>query len=408
MNSKNAIFTICAKNYLAHAKTLGYSLKEQQPDCDFFILLSDEINGVDLKTPDFNIIEAKSLGIPDFEDMAFKYNVIEFSTAIKPYFIDILFKDKGYEKVLYIDPDMVVYSQLDFLFDDLEKYAAVLTPHLINPYVAYDGATSEEELLFVGIYNLGFFAIKNDNVGNSIVQWWKAKLKNQCYAEKEEGLHVDQKWMDFLPALYGASIKISRHPGLNLAFWNFHERNLTKVGERYLVDNEELVILHFSGLVPSDLENVCRKQNKYTLSNIPQYRALFEDYVKALEINGLSYLSKLTYHYNHFANGTPIMDYYRRLYRQLIDDGKEFSNPFGDGTDSFFNLLKTNKLLLKGDPKKYSSLKKVYGENPPVVGRVFFALKLFKKLVGMDKYYLMLRFFKINYRFEKQTYLINK
>jgi lipopolysaccharide biosynthesis glycosyltransferase len=405
---KCCVFTICAKNYLAHAKTLGYSLRKQDPTCDFYIVLSDSIGDIDIKCGDFTVIESRSLGIPNFEDLAFKYNVIEFSTAVKPFFIDILFKERGYDKVLYIDPDMVVYSPLDFLFDHLNTYSALLTPHIIKPYVDFIGATSEEELLFVGIYNLGFFGISNDEVGLQLTEWWKAKLQNQCFADKEEALHVDQKWMDFLPALYGDKIKILRHSGINLAFWNFHERKLVRIEDRYYVDQQELVILHFSGLVPDEVEKVCRKQTKYTLTNIPEYKDLFLAYVEQLKANDLAYLSALKYTYNFFEDGSPVLDFYRRLYRQLVMDGRPFPFPFSTADGSFYSVLKQNKVMLNGDVKMFSSLKKVYGENPPIVGRVFFMLKLFKKVVGMKNYYLMLRFFRINHKFEKQTYLIEK
>lgn len=408
MKSKNVIFTICAKNYLAHAKTLGHSIRKFHPECDFIILLSDEIGSTDIKCHDFNVIESKDLQIEGFQDMAFKYNVIEFSTSIKPFFIDMLINDYGYEKILYLDPDMVVYSSMDFLFDELTEFDAILTPHIIKPYVNYTGATSEEELLFVGIYNLGFFAINNSLVAKQMIAWWKEKLSNQCFAEKEEALHVDQKWMDFLPALYGDRVLISRHPGLNLAFWNFHERTLINVNGQYTVDEFPLVIMHFSGLVVEDFENVCRKQSKYTLSKIPEYRELFMNYVNSLKRNDFDLLSMHRYEYNFFDNGTPVLDFYRRLYRQLVIDGKKIMTPFSTSGESFYELLKSNKLLLKGDIKMYSSLKKTFGENPPIIGRVFGALKLFKKVVGINKYYLMLRFFRINNRFEKQTYLLKK
>src|ERR1700761_2602809 len=167
---KNAIFTICAKNYLAHALTLADSVKQHQPNEDFFILLSDDLAGTDVLSA-YTIIQSKDIGITDFYKMAFQYDVIEFSTSIKPFFIKRLFEQQ-YDKVLYIDPDMVIYKSLDFVFDHLNRYHAVLTPHLLKPYIDYSGATSEEELLFVGIYNLGFLGIKNSSVGLNITNWW--------------------------------------------------------------------------------------------------------------------------------------------------------------------------------------------------------------------------------------------
>lgn len=392
---------------MAHAKTLADSIKKYHPECDFFILLSDELDGNNLNC-DYPIIESKEIGINGFEKMAFQYDVIEFSTSIKPYFIKRLF-DQGYDKVLYIDPDMVVYSSLNFIFDHLNSYDAVLTPHLLKPYINYSGATSEEELLFVGIYNLGFFAVKNSPTGSHIANWWIEKLSNQCYADKEDALHVDQKWMDFLPSLYTNEVLILRHPGVNLAFWNFHERTLYKENEKYIVDNKEtpLVILHFSGLDADNAEAVCRKQTKYTLSTIPEYRELFESYIKSLEVNGVNNLSKLSYKYNQFDNDVPVLKYHRRLFRGLTTEGYRFENLFSTTGDSYYNFLVKNNAMLIDNDGKYKALKKTYGRDPAIFNKVFKVLMLFKKVFGMKKYYLMMRFFAIYNRFEKQTFLVN-
>jgi lipopolysaccharide biosynthesis glycosyltransferase len=405
---KNAIFTICAKNYVAHAKTLADSIREFHPECDFFILLSDELDGNDLDC-NYKIIEAKDIGIAGFEKMAFQYDVIEFSTSIKPYFISKLFNE-GYDKVLYIDPDMVVYSSLNFIFNYLDDYDAVLTPHLLKPYIKYTGATSEEELLFVGIYNLGFFAIKNSLTGNHIADWWIEKLSNQCYGDKEDALHVDQRWMDFLPSLYTDEVLILRHPGVNLAFWNFHERKLSKVNSAYFVDKDyPLVILHFSGLEAHNVEAVCKKQTKYTLSTIPEYRALFEAYVERLKNNNLDKLSQLIYKYNEFDNGNSILKYHRRLFRGLVEEGHIFKDLFSTTNEnSYYQFLVRNKAMLFDKEGKFKTLKKTYGSQPPIFNKVFILLRVFKSVFGIEKYYLMMRFFSIYSRFEKQTFILKK
>lgn len=75
-----------------------------------------------------------------------------------------------------------------------------MTPHILTPQVDYTGLQNEGHLLFVGIYNFGFVGLNNSSQARSIVDWWKARLASQCFADKIEGLHVDQKWMDFIPA----------------------------------------------------------------------------------------------------------------------------------------------------------------------------------------------------------------
>ena len=86
--SKNCIFTICAKNYLAQALTLKESVRSKEPNTDFYLFLSDassnEVSDIQLELLD-------DAWIPGWKQMAFKYDVIEFSTAIKPFCFNKLF-----------------------------------------------------------------------------------------------------------------------------------------------------------------------------------------------------------------------------------------------------------------------------------------------------------------------------
>ena len=106
----NCIFTICAKNYLAQALTLKESALKHN-NVDFFIILADsptdDIN-------DVNVITLNESWIPEWQSMAYKYNVIEFSTSVKPFVFQKLFNE-GYDNVIYLDPDTYVTDKLDYL-----------------------------------------------------------------------------------------------------------------------------------------------------------------------------------------------------------------------------------------------------------------------------------------------------
>ena len=196
---KQCAFTICAKNYLAQAITLRESFKKHNKE-DFFIFLSDDVAGEDLKTAD--VVELNESWIPKWREMAFKYNVIEFSTAIKPFCFGKLFSE-GFQKVIYLDPDMYVVKDLQFIWDTLDNKSIMLTPHFFEIYEGeFTGAVSDNSILSVGIYNLGYCALANTENGKKIVTWWKNKLQDQCYDDRDDGTIVDQKWMTFIPAFF--------------------------------------------------------------------------------------------------------------------------------------------------------------------------------------------------------------
>ena len=87
---RKIVFTLCSNNYLSHAKTLGDSVLHFHPDLQFYIGL------VDKKSPEidydffssFTILPFDELGFDCFNEMLRNYNIIEFNTAVKPFYFD--------------------------------------------------------------------------------------------------------------------------------------------------------------------------------------------------------------------------------------------------------------------------------------------------------------------------------
>lgn len=404
----NAVCTIVSKNYLAQALTLGDSIINTNRDVNFHILLADEKDNLDLNSIKYPIIESKNIGLSFWEDMAFKYDVIEYNTATKPFFIEWLFNKYNYEKLLYIDPDCYVYNELNYAFNELNKNFIILTPHIIDPQMVDQAAIPETEHLFDGIYNLGFVGIANNIRGRYILNWWKSRLKTFGYADRCESLHVDQKWMDFIPSMFSDGVKIIRNYGYNVAHWNFHERLLTIKNGKYIINNkDELVIFHFSGFNPLDKETFTKpsKQNKYDYSNRKDLVDIHEEYRNFLLNNQFERYYKMKYSYSYYNNGKPISKLNRRLYRKLTTNNNiSFNNPF-DCNSEFYKLMEKNNLISNIDTlvdlgkvnidsikKKDKSLK------------IF--LKIIKMLLGVDKYNALLKGLHIYSKYEKQDFLI--
>lgn len=407
---KNSAFTICAKNYLAQAITLKKSFEKNNPNIDFYIFLSDKPTVDDL---DSSIVLLDHSWLEDWQNMAFKYNVIEFSTSIKPFCFKKLFNE-GYEKVIYLDPDIYVTNSSSPIYDFLDKKSIVLTPHYCNIQTEYTGSITEEEILFVGIYNLGFVAIKNDSVGNKIIDWWMNRLHDKCYADKHDALHVDQKWMDFIPAFFPDDVLITHHMGLNPAIWNLHERELIiDEIEGYKIKNIEsseifsLLFFHFSGFDPFNPKLINRRHPKYNTDIYPSYIPLFDEYIKSIYETGYDKYSKMPYSFNSFNNNENIVPLQRRLFRALENDYKG-ENPF-DENGRFYISLKKNKLLTGIKSAAFST----YTESQKAKKGLFEKsiinlLKCIKMIVGIRYYSSLLNFLSINSRMEKQIYLLSK
>lgn len=410
----NAAFTIVAKNYFSFALTLAESVKLNQPDIDFYILLADEADDTSkFEGANHILLQAKDIDIHSYLDLAFKYNITEFCTAVKPFFFDYLFKKK-YEKIIYFDPDIYVYDNLNSIYNSLEDNDVLLTPHFISPQTHYTGNATETLILFAGMYNLGFVALKNSHDGLLIIEWWKERLYNLCYADKFEALHVDQKWMDFIPSLF-KNVGISRNLGYNIAYWNIHERKLIRKGNSYHVTNDLLLseehplsFVHFSGLNPGDIYN--NKQcPTINIKDYPIWEILIQEYAQKVNEKGFSSYIGLAYSYGHFNGEFKISQFQRRLYRRIIDENIiKFDNPFKTGQGSFFELLKKNKLLASNQSqadKLNERNFKDFNKKLRIINRFMRGIHFF---LGFEKYTLLLKFCQRYFRPENQTFLIKE
>jgi hypothetical protein len=294
------IFTLCSNNYLAHARALGSSILKFDKDIRFIIGL------VDLKDesiqyndyPNFELLPYNEIDFPFFEEMLGQYNVIEFNTAVKPFYIDYFFNKYGEDtSVLYIDPDILFYQSSQSLFDLLEQHDIVVTPNLTE--VNANIAPGELASLRHGMFNLGFIGLRNTAESRHFTKWWMNRLRTHCKIDKAWGIFVDQKWVDLAP-LYFKNFHVTYEKGYNMAWWNLSERKLLFENETYSVNNTntKLVFYHFSGYKPGSTFFTGRNNDdpEYSFDGKPELRSLFHDYTQRLMEHGYKELSVMKPH----------------------------------------------------------------------------------------------------------------
>jgi len=372
-----AVFTIASKNYFALAKTLLDSVKKVHPSgISLFLFLADE-SGEALAREDgpFQIVEAKDLPVPNFKRMAFQYDIMEFNTAVKPFCFSYLF-DEGYSKVLYFDPDILVFRPLDQVFFQLNTSSLVLTPHITEPLPESDHFKPTEQVyLRVGTYNLGFIAVSATDEGRKFVDWWGRKCAEECFKEIETGLFVDQKWVNLALGLFN-DINICRNKGLNMAYWNLHERIL---GSDLMVNGEfPLIFYHFSGINITAPDDISRHQNRFSLNTRADLKEIFKLYCDTVLKNGYIKFRGLPYTYATYQDGGEIGDFARRHYSTIA---QRFPDPFLDGPGNYNDYLKKNNLLESPPavkPTVAGFSKKIKNAN--------FVLKVLCRFIGIDRY----------------------
>ncbi|MBI5080938.1 MAG: hypothetical protein HZB17_06500 [Chloroflexi bacterium] len=170
------------------------------------------------------------------------------------------------------------------------------------------------------------------------LRWWQQHLLKYCVIDLSRNLFVDQRWIDLVPGLF-SGVVILRDAGYNAAHWNISYRRLHRIGDQWHANDVPLVFFHFSSLQPENISVISTHQNRYTLSDLPALRPLFEQYHDALFSNGYATACHWRYTYSRFDNGVPVADDMRYIWRDH-DGESRWHQPFNtQGDDSFFNWL---------------------------------------------------------------------
>jgi len=297
------VFTLCSANYLAHAKTLGDSLSQHNPDYHFVIGLVDRVPAdiPELWRP-YELVPVYDVGIDGLVDMIERYDVVELNTAVKPFYIDYLYRrDPSVEAVIYLDPDILVYASLAPVADTLRSHSLVVTPHSCT----YDDSDTaiyyEQGMLQSGVYNLGFLATRRSENTSALLQWWQHRLKEHCYYAPGTGIFVDQLWMT-LASLY-FDVYVEKNPGYNMCYWNHFERRLSHAEGRYIVNGvHDLVFYHFSSYSADRPDRVTARAKSRTASfaERPDLKPIYDDYRRRLIANGFDSVKSLKYSLRRF------------------------------------------------------------------------------------------------------------
>ena len=305
-----AAFTIATSDYLAQAKTAGDSLLAVNPEYVFFIMLLDKVEEK-FDTSFFKpliIIEVGNIGIPYLNEMVNRYTLFELSNAIKPFCAEYLFRN--YNTVLYFDSDILVYDSFSTIDHLLQQHEILLCPHTFTP-IPNDGFDlSDRGLLNSGVYNAGFFALINSYESVRFLSWWKEHLRTECLVQFENGLFVDQIWLNLVP-VYFKNVGMIEHLGYNVASWNLHERILVSKNGKYFVNDEfPLIFFHFSGYNFNQPEMLSKFQNRYSFDTREDVHPLFKDYRKRVINNNFNEFSLIPCYYSQLkkeANEEPLL-----------------------------------------------------------------------------------------------------
>jgi hypothetical protein len=300
--AEKIVLTVCSANYLAQAKALGDSLIKHNLSYKLVIGLVDKLNGrvnADYYYP-HEIIEVDELSLPEFADMRNRYTDLELVCSLKSFFTDYLFTKYQPSHIIFLDCDILIFDSLGYIENALNDSSILLTPHITRPFPLDNRKPEEKTILKTGMFNAGFYALRNDDIAKAFLNWWKERMIDQGYERPKEGLNADQKWLNFLP-LYFNNVRILTHAGCNVAYWNLHERNIEKRGDKFFVNNEPLFFFHYSGYSVQQPDKISRHQDRFSFEVRPELKELFDLYHATLINNNHEKMLSLKCYYQKDA-----------------------------------------------------------------------------------------------------------
>lgn len=381
--SEFAVFTVCNIAYLPKALVLADSLYEHHGKL-LNIVIFDRKQEFRHPSDKINILWVEELGLPEWKQLAFMYDIIEYSTSLKPYIATKLLQQ--YEKVIFLDPDTAMFSRLDPILSDLDISPVVLTPHYIKPQ---PDTPNESDLAMMrfGSFNLGFFAVRKGDQSSDFLNWWNRRCLDFSFMESQFGLSTDQKWVSIAPCFF-EFLKVSFNPGYNAAPWNTFERKLTKkIGNQYWInDKYPLIFFHFSNFNHDDPQYLLKRASNELGVKYELLEELGKDYSKRLKVYEYS-VEKIPYTYDFMSDGTYISPTLRRAYASIKEKLNRDHDPF-DSEGAVGTFAIKNKLITAGTRKKYAypgltEAKK----NKRIFSFIYFGMRLLLRVLGPNRFY---------------------
>lgn len=280
----NAVFTISTPNYIGYSISLFNSLKKSNKKTLFYLVLFRSEQKIDISSipNEMKILYLDELELENYKnDFIKRYPINKVCFALKPIVAQkLLNKYDVIEKIIYFDSDILIYNSLKNIWNDLNDFSIVLTPHLIKPLKDDKEKIELRMLSRSGVFNAGFFAVKREQEAFKFLNWWFNRLLKY-------GLLGDQLWLNFAPTHF--NVNISNNLGYNVAFYNLPNRKIkyNKSTNKYVINGkDELIFFHFVQYNPfTNPERISTArliQKQLTFENYPELKPIFNDYKESL------------------------------------------------------------------------------------------------------------------------------
>jgi hypothetical protein len=340
--------TLFDKNYLSRGLALYKSLLRNCDDFILYILTIDLETERYLSTLNGNKIEVISLSLieskyPELLSVKKKRTRGEYCWTLTPYCIQYAITTFDINSCTYLDSDVYFFSNPKDIIESIESNSVIITEHRYSP--EYDQTYTS------GKYCVQFMYFKNELSGLEVLEWWRQRCFEWCYAKNENGKFGDQKYLDDWTTRFD-NIYVPTHIGCGLAPWNINQYDLSFTDDRLYVQDkitkEKNIVLfyhfHSLGKINAYSDRLFwylgdYKINKNTKELIyKEYTNIIVDIERKLDkalimpLNNIkniekpSFLSLSWLVFKNILKSILIVKQYNRLKKEIVEKYNQFQN----------------------------------------------------------------------------------
>lgn len=210
--------TLFDLGFLPQGLALHASLRRHMPDSVLWILCMDDDARVALERLGLDGVRTLSLQeveTPDLLRVKPGRTRGEYCwTLTSSLMCHVLERDPGLDRLTYVDADTWFLDTPLRLLSALDGTGAhaLLTPHDYDP--------EHDQSATSGRYCVQFVPVRNTPQGRRILEWWRDRCLEWCFARQEPGRFGDQKYLDEWIPLFGRDAAEIPDPSLTMAPWN--------------------------------------------------------------------------------------------------------------------------------------------------------------------------------------------
>lgn len=272
-------------SYLHHVVVLFDSARRVHSELALTVLVADcsaaEVGIIQHALgEDVDVLCSADLSYDFVEQMRRYYSALEFCSALK--ILGLAHVLKTEPSCLFLDPDTWILDKLDRSVLDVTG-EIVLSCHSFTPFPRDSERPDDLELCLTGHINGGVVFVRGRGGKNPALEWLVEKTRRLWFVAPSSGMYADQQWLSAVPYFFRERSCLIVDRGVNVAYWNLHERPLEKRvsdGAVSLKGGGSLKLFHFSGFVSPAGGRLTEHSNRRFDS---QTESLVEELVESYE-----------------------------------------------------------------------------------------------------------------------------